>query len=167
MRTLLRHCPSLPALTVRAMAHRVSKPKRRLYGSYTPTEFARIRSVALADVRATGLEFGATRNSCRSIGTGSSAASRAPSSWTAATARQERSWTGCTPAAASTSRSSYRRPASSISALLGHPDVATANALFPSKAEIFSAMVLLVCDRGYNASTLTSLTVPEARRRGR
>ena len=58
-------------------------------------------------------------------------------------------------------RSGYRRPASSISALLGHPDVATANALFPSKLEIFSAMVLLVCDRGYNASTLTSLTVPE------
>ena len=32
MRTLLRHCPEVGPLTLKAMAHRTSKPKRRLYG---------------------------------------------------------------------------------------------------------------------------------------
>jgi hypothetical protein len=38
-------------VTLKAMAHRTSKPKRRLYGAYTPTEFADPRGCALADLR--------------------------------------------------------------------------------------------------------------------
>jgi hypothetical protein len=57
MRTLLRHCPEVGPLTLKAMAHRTSKPKRRLYGAYTPTEFAAIRAAALADLLLTGVHF--------------------------------------------------------------------------------------------------------------
>ena len=162
MRTLLRHCPSLPALTVRAMAHRVSKPKRRLYGSYTPAEFAKIRSLALADVRATEARVRRNTLLLQEYWDGKQCSVEGTVFIDGRHCSAGEVLNRLYPSGRLHVRSGYRRPASSISALLGHPDVATANALFPNKLEIFSAMVLLVCDRGYNASTLTSLALPES-----
>jgi hypothetical protein len=156
MRTLLRHCPESARPDAAAMAHRTSKPKRRLYGSYSRTEFARIRSVALKDVRAAEARVRRnTATSCRRTGR-VSVQGRGHR-------LHERPPLGCgespgpaLPRGRLHVRSGYRKPASSVSELLGHPDVAPTNALFPTKLEIFSLMVLLVCDRGYNLSTLTS-----------
>lgn len=46
-------------------------------------------------------------------------------------------------------------------AVLGTGDLHPTYALFPTRLELLSAMAVLVCDRGYNLSTLQSLVVPD------
>jgi hypothetical protein len=162
MRTLLRHCPEVPALTLRAMAHRTSKPRRRLRSSYSPNEFTRIRSAALKDVRAA--EARVRRNTERlqahwagePSGVEGAVFIMNGRNWDAGELLERLYRSGRLDP-----NGGYRKPATSVSELLGHPSVAPTNALFPTKLETFSLMVLLVCDRGYNLSTLTSLQVPE------
>lgn len=162
MRTLLRHCPQVAARTLKAMAHRTSKPKRRLYGAYSAAEFAAIRTAALADLRAA--EARVRRNAARlqahwagEPGDASGTVFMNGRHWSAGEILDRLYQRGRL-----FPDNGYRKPAASVSELLGHPDVAPTNTLFPTKLEIFSAMVLLVCDRGYNLSTLTSLHAPES-----
>ena len=161
MRTLLRHCPEVPALTLRAMAHRTSKPRRRLRSSYSPNEFTRIRSAALKDVRAAEARVRRNTERLQAHWAGE------PSGVEGAVFMNGRNWDAgellerLYRSGRLDPNSGYRKPATSVSELLGHPSVAPTNALFPTKLETFSLMVLLVCDRGYNLSTLTSLQVPE------
>ena len=161
MRTLLRHCPEVPTLTLRAMAHRTSKPRRRLQSSYSPSEFTRIRSAALKDVRAAEARVRRNTERLQAHWAGE------PSGVEGTVFMNGRNWDAgellerLYRSGRLDPNSGYRKPATSVSELLGHPSVAPTNALFPTKLETFSLMVLLVCDRGYNLSTLTSLQVPE------
>lgn len=160
MRTVLRHCPEVGATTLKVMAHRARKPRRRLYGAYSATEFATIRATALTDLHAA--EARVRRNAGRLQAHWAGERDDASGTvfmngreWNAGEIldRLYHRWRLLP-------ESGYRKPVASVSELLGHPDVAPTNALFPTKLEIFSAMVLLVCDRGYNLSTLSSLHVP-------
>ena len=162
MRTLLRHCPEVGPLTLKAMTHRTSKPKRRLYGAYTPTEFAAVRAAALDDLRTA--EARVRRNAARLHAHWAGDPVDVPGTvfmngrhWTAGEVLDRLYRLGRL-----FPKHGYRKPVASVSELLGHPEVAPTNAMFPTKLEIFSAMVLLVCDRGYNLSTLASLQVPES-----
>lgn len=147
MRTLLRHCPEVGATTRKVMAHRASKPRRRRYGAYSANEFAIIRATALADLCAA--EARVRRNMARLQAHWAGEPSDVSDvifmdgrNWGAGEVldRLYRCWR-------LQPESGYRKPVASVSQLLGHPDVAPTNALFPTKLEIFSAMVVLVCDR--------------------
>lgn len=161
MRVLLRNVSCVSELTLRAVNQRVSKPRRRLYSAYTPGEFERLRSAAMADVRAADARI--RRNTAileahrADRPTGVDGTLRAEGrDWSAGDLLErlfERGRLGF---------SGYLTPSQHAAELLNTGDVSPDLALFPSRVEVLSLMVLLVCDRGYNLSTLDSLTVPES-----
>jgi len=161
MRVLLKEVPEVGPLTRRALSQRTHKPRRRLYGSYTPSEFEAIRRRASELVRATESRISSNvaalqRYRAREVSELEPTVLIGEVSWTRGALLEQLQAEGRLrfgPQA--------RRTARDVAALLGTGDLHPTYALFPNRNEILSVMALLVCDRGYNLSTLHSLTVPD------
>lgn len=161
MRVLLKEVPEVGPLTRRALAQRTHKPRRRLYGSYTVVEFEAIRRRASELVRATEARISSNVAALQQYRTGE-ASELEPSvligdlPWTRGALLEQLQTEGRL-----TFGPQARRTARDVAALLGTGGLHPTYALFPNRNEILSVMALLVCDRGYNLSTLQSLTVPD------
>ncbi len=161
MRVLLKEAPQLPALTRRALSQRTHKPRQRLYGSYSVAEFERIRRRAQELVRATEHRItanvfaveeylaGGEDSDAPTLTVGGKPVTRG--------ALLHQLLTAARLEFGPTSRTIQPHAA----ALLGTGDLHPTYALFPTRTEILSLMVLLVCEQGYNLSTMESLTVPD------
>lgn len=161
-RVLLRHAPQLPEVTRRAMRARHSKPRRRSYDAYSPSEFQCIRDHAFQQVHAAesrirrNVEYLQRREAGPPRDGFEPAMTHLGLTYTRTQLLEELSATGVLRFG-----HHHQSPARRASELLGTGELPARAALFPTKPEILSAMVLLVCDRGYNLSTLKSMTVPE------
>lgn len=162
MRVLLKDAPEVGPLTRRALSQRTHKPRQRLYGSYTIAEFEAIRRRAAELTRAAEARICANVSALRAHRTGQQ---RDPGP---TVAFGDRSWTRgeLLEQLQAEGRLMFGRPnargtAREVAALLGTGDLHPSYALFPTRVEVLSLMALLVCDRGYNLSTLQSLTVPD------
>lgn len=161
-RVLLRHAPQLPEVTQRAMRARHSKPRRRSYDAYSPSEFQRIREHAFQQVHAAesrirrNVDYLHKYEAGRLRGVDEPAMTHQGQTCTRGQLLEELSLKGVLRFG-----HHHQSPARRASDLLGTGELPARAALFPTKAEILSAMVLLVCDRGYNLSTLNSMTVPD------
>ncbi|QIK50369.1 hypothetical protein G8C36_23855 (plasmid) [Gordonia terrae] len=176
MRVLLKEAPEVGALTRRALAQRTHKPRKRLYDSYSVAEFEAIRRRAGELVRAcearisanvaalerhrdgrlddepcvpyegTNLSRGAllerlVQDGRLRFGRGAHEAARQ--------------------AAAVLGSRGAHEAARQAAAVLGTGDLHPTYALFPTRIELLSVMAAMVCDRGYNLSTLESMEVPD------
>lgn len=162
MRVLLRNVGCVPELTLRAVSQRASKPRRRLYTTYSPAEFARLRAYAAEHVRAADsrirrcTELLEEHRAGRSVGEG------------VVVHADHRDWTVGDLLVRLFDHGRlafsyhYLSPHQQVAVALGTGDLDATFALFPTRMEILSLMVLLVCDRGYNLSILESLTVPDS-----
>lgn len=161
MRVLLKDVPEVGPLTRRALAQRTHKPRKRLYGSYTVAEFEAIRRRASELVRATEARI-SSNTTARQRHNAGEASEQEPTvligdlPWTRGALLERLHAEGRL-----TFGPQARRTARDVAALLGTGDLHPTYALFPTRTELLSVMVLLVCDRGYNLSTLQSLTVPD------
>lgn len=162
MRVLLKDTPEVGPLTRRALSQRTHKPRKRLYGSYTVAEFEAIRRRAAALTRATEARISANTTALQAHRSGQQSDSEPT------VTIGDRSWTGGalleklqTEGRLHFGRPNARRAAREVAALLGTGHLHPTYALFPTRTELLSLMALLVCDRGYNLSTLQSLTVPD------
>lgn len=162
MRVLLKQAPQLQPLTRRALLQRTHKPRQRLYGSYTTGEFERIRRRSAELVRAAESRIAANASALdRHLNAGSRDGEQtvtiAGRPWTSGELLAELMDRGRLEFGASSRTTTQRQ----VAALLDTGDLHPTYALIATRIEIVSLMVLLVCDRGYNLSTLESLTVPE------
>ncbi len=161
MRVLLKDAPEVGPLTRRALAQRTHKPRQRLYGSYTVAEFEAIRRRAAELVRATESRISSNSAALQAHRSGEQGDSEPTVTigdrpWTRGALLEQLHAEGRLNFGRK-GRSTARR----MAALLGTGDLHPSYALFPTRTELLSVMVLLVCDRGYNLSTLHSLTVPD------
>jgi len=161
MRVLLKDAPEVPPLTRRAMLQRTHKPRQRLYGSYSVAEFERIRRRATELVRTTEARISANSAALEEyLNAGEQDAEPTVTIggrlWTRGELLSELITGGRLEFGAKS-----RTVQPHVAALLGTGDRHPTYALFPTRTEVLSLMVLLVCDRGYNLSTLHSLTVPD------
>lgn len=162
MRVLLKDTPEVGPLTRRALSQRTHKPRKRLYGSYTVAEFEAIRRRAAELTRATEARISANTTALQVHRTGQRSSSEPTVTF------GDRSWTrgALLERLQSEGRLHFGRPhaqrtAREVATLLGTGHLHPTYALFPTRTELLSLMALLVCDRGYNLSTLQSLTVPD------
>lgn len=161
LRVLLVDTPGLPDTTRKALRARTTKPRTRLYSSYSRAEFQRIRAAASRILRTAEGRIAANLHTLTEHRRGNSPTN-------ARTARIEgRRWgagmlldhlaaTGSLPAGATgTGLSSVCR------ALLDLEGAATVNeALFLNSVEILSLAFLLTIERGYNPSVINNLAIP-------
>lgn len=162
MRVLLKDAPEVGPLTRRALSQRTHKPRKRLYGSYTVAEFEAIRRRAAKLTRATEARITANTTALQAHRSGEVSDSEptvtiGDRSWTRGALLERLQTEG----RLMFGQPDARRTARDVAALLGTGHLHPTYALFPTRAEILSAMALLVCDRGYNLSTLQSLTLPD------
>lgn len=157
LRVLLRRVPDLPALTARALSQRTHKPRKRLYDSYSPSEFEAIREAAARDVHAAEQRI---RQNTEALTIGPASKASHPVIKVNGVARDVISLL--------TELKTKGRLAcgdvdtrAAIAQLLGTGELHPSYALFPSRLEVIAMMVLLACERGYNLSTLESMTVPD------
>lgn len=156
-RVLLRRVPVLNPLTLRAINQRTHKPRKRLYDAYSPSEFARIRGAAARDV--TAAEIRISRN-LRLLQPDPRTTTDVSSVSPAATARSAQSLllelqqVGRLNLGTCSAQERAAR-------ILGTGSLHPTYALYPTRGEVISMMVLLACDRGYNLSTLESMSVPD------
>jgi len=160
MRVLLRESPKIPPLTRRALNQRTHKPRQRLYGSYSVSEFERLRRRSKELVLATE----------RRIATNTAVLDaylddRANAGPEVKIGKQFYTRGELLHRLVSSGRLTFgpksRALLPQVSQLLATGDLHPTYALFPTRCEILAVMVLLVCDQGYNISTMESLTVPE------
>lgn len=162
MRVLLRNVSCVPQLTLRAVSQRASKPRRRLYTTYSPAEFERLRAHAAAHVRAADSRIRRCTKLLEAHRLGQEVGDGV------VVRAERRDWTvgELLERLFDHGRLSftyhYLSPHQQAAAALGTGDLDASYALFPTRMEILSLMVLLVCDRGYNLSTLESLAVPDS-----
>lgn len=160
MRVLLKDAPEVGDLTRRALAQRTHKPRKRLYDSYSIGEFEMIRRRASELARACELRISANvtalaqhRDGQREEGPLISYAGVRLSRG-ALLERLVRD-----------GRLRFGRGANAASrqaaAVFGTGDLHPTYALYPTKVELLSIMAVLVCDGGYNLSTLESMTIPD------
>ncbi|WP_019159034.1 hypothetical protein [Brevibacterium senegalense] len=160
MRVLLKEIPEVGPLTRRALSQRTHKPRKRLYDSYSVTEFEAIRRRAGELVRACEARISANvaalehhRDVRHDDGP------LVPYEETALSrgALLERR--------VQDGRLRFGRGAGEAAeqsaVVLGTGGLHPTYALFPSRMELLSLMAALVCDRGYNLSTLESMVVPD------
>ncbi len=161
MRVLLKEVPAVGPLTRRALAQRTHKPRKRLYGSYTVAEFEAIRRRAAELVRATEARIAANVAALERHRAGRQDGSEP----TVTIGDQHRTRGELLEQLQADGRLTFGARARTIerdvALLLDTRDLHPSYALFPTRTEVLSLMVLLVCDRGYNLSTLYSLTVPD------
>lgn len=161
MRVLLKDTLEVGPLTRRALAQRTHKPRKRLYGSYTVAEFEAIRRRAAELVRATEARISSNVAALAAHRSGEL------SSPEPTVTIGDRPWTrgALLEQLHADGRLTFGRKARiierEVAVLLGTGDLHPTYALYPTRTELLSVMVLLVCDRGYNLSTLRSLTVPD------
>lgn len=160
MRVLLKDVPEVGALTRRAISQRTHKPRKRLYDSYSVAEFEAIRCRSGELARACEVRISANVVALERHRTGqyddgpwvhydgTDLSRGALLDWLFREGRL-RFGRGANEA--------VRQAA----ALLGTGDLHPTYALFPTRVELLSVMVALVCDRGYNLSTLESMVVPD------
>lgn len=161
MRVLLKDVPDLNQLTRRALAHRTHKPRRRLYGSYSVAEFNALRRRAAELVRATDARIttnvtaleqyrqGTQEDDAPTVLVGGRHVTRGE--LLDGLQRDGRLVLG----------TGARALITDVADLLATGDLHPTYALYPTRLEVLSLMVLLVCDRGYNTATMMSLAVPE------
>jgi len=161
VRALLREVDGLPDTTIRALAGRIPKPKKRTYDAYSRSEFRRIRASAWRTVRAAARRIDTNLYFLEQYRAGAEPEG-APQvqghgrSWTRGELLDEISKRGrfqvhdygLFPA---------REHAQQILGVSGKRGLS--RALFITQPELFAVMVLFVCERGYNASVLDGLTV--------
>lgn len=160
MRVLLKGIPEVGPLTRRALTQRTHKPRQRLYGSYPVAEFEAIRRraaelVRIAEARISA-NVAALQEHRRGQG-GPEPTVRIGDRTLTRGALLEQLQTEGRLTFGTDARSITR----DVAALLGTGDLHPTYALYPTRPELLSVMVLLVCDRGYNLSTLQSLEVPD------
>lgn len=157
IRVLLRRVPDLPALTARAISQRTHKPRKRLYDSYSPSEFEAIRAAAARDVHAAETRI---RRNTEALTIGPASKASHPAIEVNGVTRdvvslltelREKGRLAC----------GNVETRAAIAQVLGTGELHPSYALFPSRLEVIAMMVLLVCERGFNLSTLESMTVPE------
>lgn len=160
MRVLLKEIPEVGALTRRALSQRTHKPRKRLYDSYSVAEFEAIRRRAGELVRACEARISANVTALEHHRDGRhDDGPLVPYDGTVLSrgALLER--------LVQDGRLRFGRGASEAARLaavvLGTGDLHPTYALFPSRMELLSLMAALVCDRGYNLSTLESMVVPD------
>ncbi|TXH20889.1 MAG: hypothetical protein E6R06_21130 [Mycobacterium sp.] len=161
MRVLLKQVPEVSPLTRRVLTQRTHKPRQRLYGAYSMSEFERIRQRAKEMVRGTE----------RRISDNAAALDKYLDDGDDGTEQQvivggqQLSRGALLQRLLSTGRLEFGRQARIIerrvAGILHTGNLHPTYALFPTRSEILSLMVLLVCDQGYNLSTMESLTVPD------
>ncbi len=161
MRVLLKQVPQVSPLTRRVLTQRTHKPRQRLYGAYSVTEFERIRHRAKEMVRAT--ERRISKNAValdKYLFVGDDGTEKQIT-----LAGQQLSGGALLQRLLSTGRLEFGPQARVIerrvAEILHTGDLHPTYALFPTRSEILSLMALLVCDQGYNLSTMESLTVPD------
>ena len=161
MRVLLKEAPEVPPLTRRAMMQRTHKPRQRLYGSYSVAEFEKIRRRAAELVRAA--EARISSNSAALEEYLNAGEQDAESTVTFAGRRWRRGelLSDLMTRGRLEFGAKSRTVQPHVAALLETGGLHPTYALFATRVEVVSLMVLLVCDRGYNLSTLQSLTVPD------
>ncbi len=161
MRVLLKEAAEVSALTRRALTQRTHKPRQRLYGSYSVAEFERIRRRAQELVRATELRISGNVSALDEF-LASGDDSAAP---TVTVGEKPFTRGALLRRLLTTGRLEFgpksRAALPQLAAFVGAGDLHPTYALFPTRSEILSLMVLLVCDQGYNLSTMESLTVPD------
>jgi hypothetical protein len=161
MRVLLKDAPEVSPLTRRAMLQRTHKPRQRLYGSYSVAEFEQVRRRATELVRTT--EARISSNSAALEEYLNAGEQDGEPTVTIAGRRLTRG--ELLSALMARGRLEFgaksRTVQPQVAALLETGELHPTYALFPTRLEVISLMVLLVCDRGYNLSTLQSLTIPD------
>ncbi len=161
-RTVLSYCDGLPATTRQAMRARAKQPKsRRTYDSYSRKEFQSIRKAALRIVDDAQARIDTNSATLATYRAGLKPADaqtiRAEKmQWTAGALLDHLSRTATLP---SFNKSGFVSKAE-VGALLDMRGTThLAEALFPSSVEIFSLLVLFVCEQAFNLSALDSMTV--------
>lgn len=160
MRVLLKEATEVGALTRRALAQRTHKPRKRLYDSYSVAEFEAIRRRAGELVRACEARISANVAALERHRDGrledgpyvpydGTHLSRGALLERLVQDGRLRFGRGAHEAA---------RQAATVLGT-GHPH--PSYALFPTRIELLSVVAALVCDRGYNMSTLESMVVPD------
>jgi hypothetical protein len=161
MRVLLKQVPEVSPLTRRVLTQRTHKPRQRLYGAYSVTEFERIRHRAKEMVRATQRRISNNAAALDNyLDVGDDGAEQQLT-----LAGQQLSRGGLLQRLLSAGRLEFGPQARMIerrvAEILHTGELHPTYALFPTRSEILSLMALLVCDQGYNLSTMESLTVPD------
>ena len=158
MRVLLRAAPDVPSLTKKTIAQRTHKPDRRLYDAYSAAEFSRIQAAARADFHAAHQRLTsnvAFLNSYLAGGDPGPSVQWRGTSWSKGEMLRELSAEGRLTVGPRSPE--LRQMSKVLGTMPGHPS----HALFLTRQELTSAMVLLVCSRGYNVGTLPAIEVPE------
>lgn len=164
MRALLSEATTLPQSTRRAMRAKAVKPRKRLPANdaYTREEFTAIRNAANQRVNQSLRRIEANTSVLQRYLDGDEPAD-APSfqvqgeRWTVGSLLAHLSRTGTMP-------SQYLAWAVSRRDCFDLRGVTNpAHALFPSIGEVLNLMVLLVCERGFNLSVMSTLTVDSFR----
>lgn len=159
-RTLLRNTEGLPRTTQRAINASAPKPKKRTYDAYSKDEFRQIRSAARRTVAAatkrivTNVEVLAQYRSGENQGEPELIRTRSRT-WTRGEILDHLSLTGKAPDLGSPSGATSRQARVG----LGVAGRYIKEALFLTTAEVYALMILFVCEHGYNASVLGSMTV--------
>lgn len=160
MRVLLKEVPEVGALTRRALAQRTHKPRKRLYDSYSLAEFEAIRRRAGELVRACEVRISANVAALERHRDGRpDDGPPVPYDGTILTRGEllERLVQDGRLRFGRGAREAARQAAT----VLGTGELHPTYALFPTRVELLSVMAALVCDRGYNLSTLESMVVPD------
>lgn len=160
MRVLLKEAPDVGTLTRRAISQRTHKPRKRLYDSYSVAEFEAIRRRSGELARACEARISANVAALERHRDGQpDDGSLVPydGSDLSRGALLER--------LVRDGRLRFGRgaheAARQAAVVLGTGDLHPTHALYPTRVELLSVMAALVCDRGYNLSTLESMVVPD------
>lgn len=160
IRVLLKDAPEVGALTRRVLAQRTHKPRKRLYDSYSVAEFEAIRRRAGELARACEARISANATALEEHRDG--LRDEGP---LIPYAGVHLSRGALLERLVRDGRLRFGRGANAASrqaaAVLGTGDLHPTYALFPTRVELLSVMAVLVCDGGYNLSTLESMTVPD------
>ena len=166
VRALLHDVEGLPATTRRAMNARAPK-SRRTYDAYSATEFKRIRSAAWRVVYAAKSRIETNtavlaRHRAGETPPQPTLVRTRNGTWSRATLLERLSLTGKPPNLGGLPAETGQQIRSVVGVASGR---SVKEALFLTGVEIFSFMVLFVCEWGYNAGVLDSMTVSGGRRR--
>lgn len=157
MRVLLKDAPEIGDLTRRAMSQRTHKPRKRLYESYSVEEFDSIRRRAGVLVRACERRISANSAALQRYRDGYEGDEPVLSHDGVSKSRGDLLEQLVQEGRLRLGKEGTRQAAAALGTANLHPTYA----LFPTKGELISVMVALVCDRGYNLSTLQSMTIPD------
>ncbi len=159
VRCLLYDVESLQGTTRRALAARTRKPKNRLYQAYSYAEYRRIYAAAWRVVRQAKRRIAANVAVLQQFREG-----KEPKDTVSLTIRRSK-WSRGRLLDHMITKGTFSdfsvtgKKMSEIRSLLGVIDGGSViQAIFATTAEVFSIVVLLVCERGFNLSVMNELT---------